>query len=101
MAFRLQHLEQLPPTREAGLEFLGVGVGDGTQGGTHDVGTAREDVRIEAIRLRELAGRFRTVTHVARIHHDDRIRRGRQRGDHEQLVPAGGFEHDPLQRQRS
>ena len=31
----------------------------------------------------------------------DRICRSRQRGDHEHLVPTGGFEHDARQRLRS
>ena len=72
-----------------------------THRGTDHVGEAREDVRFETIRLRELAGRFRRVPHLTQIaHHDGHHRRGERRYA-TQLGTSGGFEHDQRQRQRS
>ena len=70
---------------------------DRPHGGPHHVSEAGEDVRVDAIRLRELARRFGKVAHLARVHHGHRQRRRSERRDTEQLIAAGALKHDQRQ----
>ncbi len=88
IAFRLQHLRELPPSREQRVKLLRGHVRNDAHLWADDIGEACEDVRVNAIRFGELPRRLRNVTHLAWIHDHHGQCRGRERSDGEQLVSA-------------
>ncbi|GJG89858.1 hypothetical protein tb265_50390 [Gemmatimonadetes bacterium T265] len=60
--------------------------------GPDPLGEEGEDARVDVVRLRELAGRFGEVAHLARVRDHHRELRGRERGDHGELVSARCFQ---------
>jgi hypothetical protein len=80
---------------------LRIRVGNRPNRRPHDVGEARQNVGIDAIGLRQLPRRFRKGAHLPRIYDDHRQLRGNKRGHAQQLIPAGRFKDDQLQRHRS
>jgi hypothetical protein len=69
----------------AGLQF---------QQGAH----ARQNRRIQAIGLRQLAGRLGEAARLTRIDLDERNVRGAERTFESAMIRPGRFEHDPVQR---
>ena len=97
----LEHLEELSPPGEERVERVGLGVGQRADLGADPLGEEGEEVRVEAIGLGELARGFGKVPHLARIDHHDGEAGGGEGGDTDQLIAAGGLEHDELGPQRS
>jgi len=75
-----------------------LGVGQRPDRGLHPLGEERQHVGIEEIGLRQLAGRFREVAHLAGVGDDDREAVGDEGGHTHKLIAAGRFEHDELRR---
>ena len=75
-----------------GRERAPLGLHARTEGGQH--------VGIQRVRLRELGRRLREVTHLARIHDDDRKTGTAQRGDDAALIPTRRFHHDEIDGRR-
>ena len=96
MTLRLQPLQALPPSREPRIQLRRGGIGNEAHLRSDDIGEAREDVSVNAIRFRQLPRRLRNVPHLAWIHHHHGPCRGGERGDGEQLVSAGRLQHDQL-----
>ena len=100
MTLRLQPRQALPPSRERRIQLRRGGIGNEAHLRSDDIGKAREDVGVKAIRLRQLPRRLRNVPHLAWIHHHHGPCRGGERGDGEQLVSAGRLQPDQLQMAR-
>jgi len=81
-------------------QLLGLGVGQRTRGRVNDVGKVRQHLRIQHVRLGQLAEGAREVPYLARIDHRHRQSRRSQSGDRWPLPAAGGFQHDQLGRKR-
>jgi hypothetical protein len=96
----LQHLEELAPPGEQGLELLRLVGRDKLHRGTNHVGEASQNVRVDAVRLRELARRLGEVAHLPRVHHHHGQRRRREGGHAQQLVPSRRLEHDQRRPER-
>ena len=56
LALGVEHVEELAPPAEQGLQLLGGGIREGARGGLHAGPEEREDLGIEGIGLREAAG---------------------------------------------
>jgi hypothetical protein len=65
-----EHLNQLPPAGEQGVQRLDLRPGQWPRRGPHSLGEEREDLGIDRIGLGELAGGLGEVAHLARIGDD-------------------------------
>src|SRR5712692_8629527 len=89
-----QHLDELAPPREQGVEQLGGFARQEPGLGPHPLGKARQGPGVDRVGLRKLAERLREVPDVARIDHDDRQPHAGACGRHRQLVASGGLKDD-------
>ena len=94
LALGLEHLLQLPPSREQGGELLRRPVGERMGRGLDAGREGGEDLGIDRVGLGQAAQRLGEGAHLARI--DDRHRQpgGREGGGDGRFVAARGFEHD-------
>ena len=92
--FGRPHGDQLPPPRQQGAEFVGLGVRQGPGGRPHRLGKMGQGARIERIRLGQLPGGLGKVTRLAGIDHRHGQPCRRQRRHHGPLVAPRGFEHN-------
>jgi len=86
----------LPTPRQQGTQFLRLSVGQGARRRPYGISKMRQGAGIEDIRLGQLPRGFGNVTRLARIDHDDRQARRRQRRYHGPLVASGRFAHNEL-----
>jgi hypothetical protein len=93
-----EHLQQLPPARQDGVELLGFLVRQRPNLGPHPLGEEREHAGVDPVGLRQLPGRAREVTHLARVRHHHREPGRGERRHRGELVAARGLQHDTLQR---
>jgi hypothetical protein len=94
LPLRGAHADELAPPGQQGAQLLGVGVGEWTRRGVHHFGEAGEELGVEGVGLGQLADGAGEVAHLARVDHRHSEARGRQRGGHRQLPPAGRLQDD-------
>ena len=92
------HLNDLPTTGDEFAERAGLRVGDGARGRAHLLGEAGDDLGIERIGLGQPSGGAREVADLPRVDNGQGQAGGGDRGGDRYLEPAGGFQHDELQR---
>jgi hypothetical protein len=92
MLFGRPPRDQLPPPRQPGAQFVGLGVRQGPGGRAHGRGEMGQGARLERLRLGQLSSRLGQVTRLAGIDQRDCQSRCRQRRHHGPLGAPRGFE---------
>ncbi len=90
--------EQLAPPAHQRGEFLGAGIRQGAWRWLEGLAILRQDQRIQAVGLGQLARRLGEVPGLARVDQHDRQLRGGQLGHDQPLVATGGFHDDDRRR---
>lgn len=88
------HLDQLPPAREQGVQQLDGLARQAPGRGSHPLRKARQGAGVDRVGLRQLAEGLGEVTHVARIHHDDRQSLAGRGSRDSRLVASSGLKDD-------
>jgi hypothetical protein len=94
IALGRQHVQELSAAGHERVELLPRRIRERPRRGMHPLGKEGQEVRIEGVGFGELAGRFREITHLARIGDDERQPTSGQRGHQRRLVPARGLQDD-------
>jgi hypothetical protein len=94
MALGDQHLQELAPALEHGINVLHGRVWKRTGRGAHRVCDVCDEAGIERISLGQLPGGLGNITYLARIDHGTGQLGDREGGHHRALPASRGFEHD-------
>ena len=100
VAFGGEHLDHLPTPGQQDGQFRGGRIGLGPDRGLHPGGKQRQHLRIQGIRLRQLAQGLGKIPHLPRIHDNHRQACFHQGPHHGQFITARGFDDDPRGGQR-
>ena len=92
MALGRHHVQALTTARDERLELLQGRVRQRPRRGVHPFRKERQEMRIQAVRFRELSGGFGEVADLTRIRHHHGKAGGGQGGDERSFVAPGGFE---------